>query len=1227
MAKRSFAKVGVKGKSGTIVVIIILVILLSLVAIFGIRLGGQTQIKGARDIRFGIDIRGGVEAIFTPQGFEGKPTAEQMDAASRIINQRLDNRQILDRDVIVGRDSDRIIVRFPWKADEADFNPEQALQELGEMALLTFREPDGTVALTGADVKQARFGVDPNSQSPVVLLELQEQGREKFAEVTTRLAVNQDVLAIYMDEQVISLPSVRVPILDGHAEISGNFTTESASELAQTINAGALPFALKATSSSTISPSLGQDSLKVMVISGIIALLLLSIYMLLYYRLAGFVACLSLYTQVAGILLAISIPQQTLTLQGIAGIILSIGMGVDANVIISERIKEELNAGYNLPTALSNGFTKAFSSVFDGNVTVAIAAAMLMFFGSGTTLSFGYSLLVGVIMNGITGVWMTRLMIGSLANNKYFQNPWLYGKRKTGNKPDKEPYDYCRHVRTFSILSAVLILAGVVVSVIRGVNLDIDFRGGSIINYAYEGQIDPEAASSLLKTELNREVGAQTIISRADGRTEISFNIAGNQSLTPEQLDQVTRALEKEYPGTDIKLSSSQLVDPLIGKEMLLNGLKAVLLASALIIIYIWFSFRSMSGPSAGFMALLALLHDILTVFFFVVLIGDAINETIIAVILTILGWSINDTIVIYDRIRENIRLTGGTVPLDELVNKSIRQSLSRSVNTSAATFLAVAVAFIFAQFYGLSSITEFALPMMFGIAAGTYSSLFLAGPLWVRWKQRGGRTGYHTGANAVALLLALLTAISLINLPAMPVLAAGEADISTTEQIEESILETEAADSEAEGSTTTPAAENTDIKTDAVADAVEEISDYWPRPEDIKAKAYLVLDGETGEVIIDYNGYKRLPMASTTKILTALTVLNLSDFDPDRIVTVSPQATQLPSAVSARAGVVSGEQITTEECLYALMVHSANDCANVLAENYSPLRKGTALEKRNAFCAMATEFAHKLGANNTAITNPSGFTQGDHYSTAYDLALLSQEGLKNEFFHKLVTTSVYRMPANNKHPVAGWKILHNTNKLILASPELYGSSYYKSYDGVKTGTTDLAGYCLVGAGTTHDDRLLIGVILGAELKYKGHPLGIDVLMRSLLEAGAEKLGVTPHGQDTGNHGQAYSGYQPAADDPDSPIATGHFTYPSENTATDQEAATERPDTKSEPASTAAENDNMTTINLELTQDSSGFNFSSLSWVLFFLLIIGLIVVLVFLGYSIRRDNKRRRRR
>ncbi|HHV42357.1 MAG TPA: protein translocase subunit SecD [Clostridiaceae bacterium] len=1215
MAKRSFAKVGVKGKPYTIVIITVLVVLLSLVAVFGIRLGGQTQVAGARDIRFGIDIRGGVEAVFTPQGFDGTPTPEQMDAASRIINQRLDNRQILDRDVIIGRDSDRIIVRFPWRADESEFNPEEALRELGEMALLTFREPDGTIALTGADIKQARFAMDHDQQRPVILLELLEQGRDKFAEVTTRLSVRQEILAIYMDDEVISSPSVSVPILDGKAEISGQFTTESAANLAQTINAGALPFALKATSSSTISPSLGQDSLKVMTLSGIVALLVLSIFMLVYYRLTGFVACLSLYTQVAGILLAISIPQQTLTLQGIAGIILSLGMGVDANVILSERIKEELNEGHSLPVALSNGFTRAFSSVFDGNVTVAIAAAMLMFFGSGTTLSFGYSLLVGVIMNGITGVWLSRLMIGSLASSKYFRNPWLYGKKKSTATKKSKVFDYCKNTRLFVLVPAILIVIGSIFSIIKGVNLDIDFRGGSIINYGYVGEIDLEEASSLVSDEIDRQVSAQSVVSRADQRTEISLNIAGNESMTPEQLDQVTRVLSQAYPQAKMKLSSSQLVDPLIGKEMLINGFKAIILASALIIIYIWFSFRSMSGPSAGVMAMLALLHDILVVFFFVVLSGKAMNETIIAVILTILGYSINDTIVVYDRIRENIRLTGGVVPLDELVNKSIRQSLSRSINTSVATFLAVAVAYVFGSLYSLSSITEFALPMMFGIVAGTYSSLFLASPLWVRWKQRGGRTGYHSGTKAVALLLALLTGLSVLWLSATTVYATEDITTLDTTETEEATQSTSDEDSK-----TTVLSTTTSIKEVKIDDS----TDYWPTLEQLSAKAYCVVEADTMEVIVELNAHTKLPMASTTKILTALTVIGHPDFSPERVVTASKEATQLPSEVAARVGLKEGEQLTTEECLYAMMVHSANDCANVLAENYSPLATGTALEKREAFCVAATKYARSLGATNTAITNPSGFTTEEHHSTAYDLTLLANEGLKNDFFRKLVTTSFYRMPATNMHPVAGWKILCNTNKLVLTSPSFYGSSYFKSYDGVKTGTTNLAGYCLVGAATSHDERQLIGAILGAELKVNDIGLGINVLMRSLLEAGAEKLGLTPGEKDNGNFGLAFSPSSPLPSRPGINKITETTDTTSEVSADDSLKNFEQ-ETEREMVKTEIDKQSESMIaHTQATNKDSGLSLSTIGWLLIILIMFSLLIVLIILGLSIRKDKKRR---
>lgn len=435
MAKRSFARIGVSRKRRTFFIVAAVILLATLLAFTGLTLPipgrvGMSRLKGAPDIRFGIDIRGGVEAVFTPRDFDGQVTAEQMDAASRVLNKRLDDLQILDREVIVGSGSDRITVRFPWRSDEVDFNPEQALQELGQMALLTFRSPDGQVLLTGADVQNARFGVSQVNNVPLVQLELNATGAEKF-EDATRTYLGQSI-GIYMDERLISDPVVQAVISGGQAVIEGNFTAETANDLAQTINAGALPFALEATSSSTISPMLGQDSLRVMVMAGTVAFILICLFMLLYYRLPGFVACLSLLAQVSGILLAISIPQQTLTLQGIAGIILSIGMGVDANVIIAERIKEEIRSGAPLKLALTQGFERAFSSVWDGNVTVAIAAIVLMIFGSGTMLSFGYSLLVGVILNGITGVWLSRLMIGSLSTWPSLQSTWLYGGQKKG---------------------------------------------------------------------------------------------------------------------------------------------------------------------------------------------------------------------------------------------------------------------------------------------------------------------------------------------------------------------------------------------------------------------------------------------------------------------------------------------------------------------------------------------------------------------------------------------------------------------------------------------------------------------------------------------------------------------------------------------------------------------------------------------------------------------------
>lgn len=416
-------------------ILFIIIAALGYLAFFGLKIG-SFEIKGANQMRYGIDIRGGVEAYYVPKG-DIKPTDDQLDSARSIIETRLDAQNISDREVSVDRENSMVLVRFPWKSDEAEFDAQKAISELGETAELTFRDPDNTVVIEGKDVKKATAeyqqasSTQINSGGYVVRLELNEEGAVKFEEATGRL-INQRI-SIYMDENIISAPTVNDKISGGSAVINGMENMQAAKDLADKINSGALPFAMESKNNSIISPTLGENALHVMVMAGILAFALVCLFMLTYYRLPGFVACLTLALQTIGQLLALSVPQYTLTLPGIAAIILSIGMGVDANVIIAERIKEEINLGKSLRAAIDTGFHRAFSSVFDGNITVIIVAVILMILGSGSIQSFGYSLLTGVIMNFIAGVTVTRLMIKSLSAYKGLQNIRLYGARRVKN--------------------------------------------------------------------------------------------------------------------------------------------------------------------------------------------------------------------------------------------------------------------------------------------------------------------------------------------------------------------------------------------------------------------------------------------------------------------------------------------------------------------------------------------------------------------------------------------------------------------------------------------------------------------------------------------------------------------------------------------------------------------------------------------------------------------------
>lgn len=305
-------------------------------------------------------------------------------------------------------------------------------------------------------------------------------------------------------------------------------------------------------------------------------------------------------------------------------------------------------------------------------------------------------------------------------------------------------FKFYKNRRIFFGLSIIIIVAGIVASLVFGVNLDIEFKGGSILKYSFVGDIDLNDAENVIGDAIGQNVNCQITSSIADDSTDLVVNVSGDEALSPDGMAKLIAALQENYPENNFEFQNADLVSPFIGRELLQNGIIAILIASVLIVIYVWIRFRSMSGPSAGVMALVALLHDILIAFFVFVFVRAPINEALVAVVLTILGFSINDTIVIYDRIRENERLTKGKMPLSDLVDLSINQSLTRSINTSLCTFGAILVAYIFAVIYGIDSIKEFALPMMIGVISGTYSTIFLAGPLWVMWKTRNGRTGYE---------------------------------------------------------------------------------------------------------------------------------------------------------------------------------------------------------------------------------------------------------------------------------------------------------------------------------------------------------------------------------------------------------------------------------------------------------------------------------------------------
>ena len=760
-----------KGKSWPLFVVAILIVVFSLTAILGVsyQYGDtkNTYVKGASDIRFGIDIRGGVDVTFMPAN-DVDATDEQLSAAKTVIEDRLVGLGITDYESYIDTNKDRIIVRFPWKTGESDFNPQTAIDEIGTTAKMVFRKgssADGEEILSGDDVTSATVGYN-ETEGWVVQLRFSTQGSAAFADATTELAGGNTPISIWLDDKSISVATVNEAITNGEAIIKGNFTQESASSLANQINSGSLPFALSAESYSTISPTLGAKSLEVMVLAGIIAFIIVAVLMIARYRLPGTIAVISLAGQVAATLAVVSgyfpvFNGSTLTLPGIAGIILGIGMGVDANVITAERIKEELSKNKTLDGAVNSGFKMGLTPIIDGNVTIVIVAALLMgafgptdgfwakvfnpifwWFGpstAGTIYSFGFTLLTSVLLNFVFGVGATRVMIRGAIHCKALRNPALYGGKKQGGADYKTPaIRFIPNRKKFYGFSCALIAVVLVFCGVFGVHMDVEFKGGSMVTLAYQGEADLSALKSTISGELNQSNLTLQTGSDISGSQTLTVTLPGSQTLTTEQLDNLLSTLNEQYPDNAFTQNEVSNVDATIGKEFLLKSVVALVAACVLIMLYVAYRFRRIGGFKAGATAVVALLHDLFVVFGVFVILRIPLNGNFIAAMLTILGYSINDTVVIYDRIRENSALySKKQLSLPELVNLSINQSFSRSLMTTITTCCALGVVCAVSIVYRLDSIYTFAFPLLFGMISGVYSTICIATPLWVDWKQR----------------------------------------------------------------------------------------------------------------------------------------------------------------------------------------------------------------------------------------------------------------------------------------------------------------------------------------------------------------------------------------------------------------------------------------------------------------------------------------------------------
>lgn len=709
-------------KSKGIVSLILTVVLLCSLAFVGVVGVGSDGTGAAKNIKLGLDLAGGVSITY--QAKDGAPSAEDMADTIYKLQKRVE--QYSTEATVYQEGEDRINIEIPGVSDA-----NAILADLGQPGSLEFQDINGNVELAGTDVKSAEAVSQQNpttgANEYVVVLTLTSEGAKKFEQATTE-HLGEEIVIVY-DGEVISAPVVEEPIIGGEAIINGMADMEEARNLATSIRIGGLKVELEELRSNVVGAQLGGEAISTSLKAGAIGLAIVCAFMCIVYLLPGLASSIALLIYTGLVIVLLNAFDITLTLPGIAGIILGIGMAVDANVIIFARVKEEITAGVSVKGALKNGFKKAMSAILDGNITTLIAAIVLGAMGSGSVKGFAQTLALGIVISMFTALVITRMIVFAFYGVGITDKKFYY----RAFKHERKSIDFLAKKKVCFAVSIAIILAGFVAMGIQGgtgngaLNYSLEFKGGTATTVEFNEDYTIEQIEAQIVPVVEDVTGDKAVqTQKVRGNNQV---IIKTKTLDLNEREALNGALAENF-GIDESTITAENISSTVSSEMRKDAIIAVIVATICMLLYIWIRFKDICFASS---AVIALLHDVLVVLTFYAVARVSVGNTFIACMLTIVGYSINATIVIFDRIREEMSLKGRNETVEDVVNKSITYTLTRTLYTSFTTIVMVAVLYIM----GVSSIKEFAAPLMVGFIAGAYSSVCITGALWYVLKDK----------------------------------------------------------------------------------------------------------------------------------------------------------------------------------------------------------------------------------------------------------------------------------------------------------------------------------------------------------------------------------------------------------------------------------------------------------------------------------------------------------